>query len=84
MLEKLEEAGLVARICDDRVDFHTHWYITEKGVAELEAGVSSLVMLLDRMAQVKKEAPRLRGPNDIDQVASIIEDETEKLIGHTA
>jgi DNA-binding MarR family transcriptional regulator len=80
MLEKLEAAGLVGRICDEKVDFQTHWYITEKGIAELDTGISSLIILLDRMSQVKKEAPKLRGPSDSDQVASIIEEETEKLM----
>ena len=68
MLEKLEAAGLVGRICDERVGFYTHWYITEKGISELTEGISSFVMLLDRMSQIKKEAPRLRGVNDLSLI----------------
>jgi hypothetical protein len=80
VLVKLEAVGLVGRICDERVDFRTQWYITEKGTAELEGGIASLVMLLDRISTVRKEAPRLRGLSDVDGVISLIEEETRKLI----
>lgn len=80
MLEKLEAADLVGRICDEKTDYYTQWYITDKGREELEQGMSNLITLLDRVSQVKKEAPRIRGPSDIDQMISLIEEETEKII----
>jgi DNA-binding MarR family transcriptional regulator len=81
MLEKLEAAGLVGRICDEKTDFYTQWYITDKGINELKQGMSNLVLLLDRVAQVRKEAPRLRGKGDFEEIISLIEGDTEKMIG---
>jgi hypothetical protein len=46
----------------------------------VEGRISSLIVLLDRMSQVKKEMLKPRGPKDFENAASVVEEETEKVI----